>query len=238
MSDRQKKQSEPKQDIIREFIRSIKTILEPHNVSTDPIAYMLEEKKKTTKTVAIAVNKNNDQADQSVKTTRVKNFDKYADIAPKSKEELKPIREGTQMYMIITLLMKGSTLDEFENKEMNIGTGRKGSRTFFGNYLKSEKGYGIKRTVDPSDPTNINKYVFHLQLPEGVEQPTFVSADSVRMIGKGKKKTTQPIQPKLDELTQALAQRDGLEAQNKELNIKLEALMSMMTQLLPKTDNQ
>lgn len=144
----------------------------------------LEENKKTTETVTIAANKTDDKREQLVKKTRTKSFDKYADIAPKSKEELKPIiiKENSQIYAIVTLLMKGSTLDEFENKGLNIGTGREGSRSFFGNYLRDTKGYGIKRTVDPSDPTNINKYVFHLQLPEGVDQPIFVSK------GKSKKK--------------------------------------------------
>ncbi|MHC5741201.1 MAG: hypothetical protein ACYTXT_04695 [Nostoc sp.] len=103
-----------------------------------------------------------------------KSVDKYADIPPKSKEELKPItKENSQIHIIVTLLMKGSTLDEFENKKINIGTGREGSRTFFGKYVNDFKGYGIKRTVDPSDPTNIDKYVFHLHLPPGLDQPIF-----------------------------------------------------------------
>ncbi|MEH2026699.1 hypothetical protein [Nostoc sp.] len=120
-------------------------------------------------------NKTDDKREQVVKKTPTKSVDKYADIAPKSKEELKSVKKNTQMYTIVTLLMEGSTLDEFENKGINIGTGREGSRTFFGKYLRDTKGYGIKRTVDPSDPTNINKYMFHLQLPEGVDQPIFVS---------------------------------------------------------------
>ncbi|MEH2372008.1 hypothetical protein [Nostoc sp.] len=103
-----------------------------------------------------------------------KSVDKYGDIAPKSKEELKPItKENSQIHIIVTLLMKGSMLDEFENKGRNIGTGREGSRTFFSKYVRKTWGYGTKRTVDQSDPTNINKYVFHLHLPQGVDQPIF-----------------------------------------------------------------
>ncbi|MEH2324412.1 MAG: hypothetical protein V7K32_12720 [Nostoc sp.] len=103
-----------------------------------------------------------------------KNVDKYVDVAPKSKDKLKPITiENSQIHIIVTLLMKGSTLDEFDNEGMNIGTGREGSRTFFSKYIRDIWGYGTKRTVNPSDPTNINKYVFHLQLPEGIDQPIF-----------------------------------------------------------------
>ncbi|MCC5662083.1 nucleoside triphosphate pyrophosphohydrolase family protein [Nostoc sp. XA010] len=139
---------------------------------------MLEENKKTTKAMAIAANKTDDKHDQVVNKTKNKNSDKYIDIAPESKDKLKPIiKQDSQIYRIVTLLMKGSTLDEFENEGINIGTGRKGSRSFFGNYLKEKWGYGIKRTVDPSDPTNINKYVFHLQLPEGVDQPMFITRE-------------------------------------------------------------
>ncbi|MEH1804868.1 hypothetical protein [Nostoc sp.] len=103
-----------------------------------------------------------------------KNVDKYADVDPKSKEELKAItKENSQIHIIVTLLTKGATLDEFDNEKRNIGNGREGSRAFFGKYIKRVWGYGTKRTVDPSDPTNIDKYVFHLHLPPGLDQPIF-----------------------------------------------------------------
>ncbi|MDZ8094480.1 MAG: hypothetical protein RMZ42_21495 [Nostoc sp. DedQUE05] len=47
-----------------------------------------------------------------------KNVDKYADVAPKSKEEIKPIaKENSQIHIIVTLLTKGATLNEFDNRE-------------------------------------------------------------------------------------------------------------------------
>lgn len=63
----------------------------------------------------------------------------WLDIAPGS--EIKPIKPGSIMSVIVDLLTKGSTLEEFEAH--GIGTGRNG-KGHFAPYIRKQKGYGVR----------------------------------------------------------------------------------------------